>query len=103
MGEKQPKTGEKGCRTEMYGILFSIFIQKIFIFNKNPKSLGIYGEISTPKVPVWVKIAGENSVSFIKFTIWQQTGRKGRKCMLNMHKNKEKIRRNLCNFYGFLV
>ena len=103
MGEKQPKTGEKGCRTEMYGTLFSIFIQKIYIFDKNPKSLEIYGEIGTPKVPVWVKIAGENSESFIKFTIWQQMGLNGRKCMLNMHKNKEKIRRNLCNFYGFLV
>lgn len=103
MGKKQPKTGEKGCRTEMYGTLFHChgkYINSLFI---NPKSLGIYGEIGTPKVPVWVKIAGENSESFIKFTNWQQMGRKGRKCMLNMHKNKEKIRRNLCNFYGFLV
>ena len=55
----------------MYGTLFSIFIQKIYIFDKNPKSLGIYGEIGTTKVPVWVKIVGENSESFIKFTIWQ--------------------------------
>ena len=86
----------------MYGTLFSIFIQKIYIFDENPKSLGIYGEIGTTKVPVWVKIVGENSESFIKFTIWQQMGLKGRKCMLIIHKNK-KIRRNLCNFYGFLV
>ena len=61
----------------------------------NPKSLGIYGEIGTPKVPVWVKIAGQNSVLFIKFKNSSYLGRLGRKNMVKRTKNKEKTRQNL--------
>ena len=85
----------------MYGTLFSIFIKKLYIFDKNPKSLGIYGKNGTPQVPVWVKIAGENSESFIKFTIRQQTGRLGRKCMLDMHKKTKEKSVKIVHFHGF--
>ena len=97
---KQTKKGvAQRCTTPFFHCQRK-YINSLFT---NQKTIEKQGKNGYPKVPVWVKIAGQNSVLFTKFKNSSYLGWLGRKNMVKRTKNKEKIRRNLCNFYGFLV
>ena len=89
---KQTKKGvAQRCTTPFFHCQRK-YINSLFT---NQKTIEKQGKNGYPKVPVWVKIAGQNSVLFTKFKNSSYLGRLGRKNMVKRTKNKRKTRQNL--------